>query len=284
MTFFEPSSPGSSSAMSDPEKRMESPRSWLFAPGHDERILGKVFDAGADMVLLDLEDAVPPELKDRARGLVAEAAANRPCWVRVNKPRSDLCERDLEAVAGVAVGLRLPKVESASDVAWVAERAPAALLDCSIESARGVLAAFEIASSAACNSLAYGGVDLALDLHASSGELESLFARSFMVLASRAAGKPPPSDGVHTLINDDEGLKKEAIAARQLGFFGKSAIHPRQVPIINAAFTPTAEEIVWAEGVLAAFELAGGAATKLQDGEFVDIAVAERARHILGRH
>jgi citrate lyase subunit beta/citryl-CoA lyase len=262
---------------------MASPRSWLFAPGHDERLLAKVFDAGADMVLLDLEDAVPPDLKERARGLVAEVATTRQCWVRVNKPRTELCERDLEAVAGVAAGLRLPKVESASDVAWVAERAPAALLDCSIESARGVLAAFEIAGSPACNSLAYGGVDLALDVNSNGGNLESLFARSFMVLASRAAGKPPPSDGVHTLINDDDGLRQEAIAARQLGFFGKSAIHPRQVPVINAVFTSTAEEIAWAEGVLAAFELAGGAATKLPDGEFVDIAVAERARHILGR-
>ena len=263
---------------------MGSPRSWLFAPGHDERLLAKVFDAGADMVLLDLEDAVPPQLKDRARELVAKVAAGRRCWVRVNKPGTDLCQRDLEAVAGVAAGLRLPKVESASDVAWVAERAPTALLDCSIESAHGVLAASEIACSPACNSLAYGGVDLALDLNNSGGELETLFARSLMVLASRAAGKMPPSDGVHTLINDDDGLRKEAIAARQLGFFGKSAIHPRQVPIINEVFTSTAAEIAWAEGVLAAFELAGGAATKLHDGEFVDIAVAERARQILERH
>ena len=163
------------------------------------------------------------------------------------------------------------------------KRAPAARLDCSIESARGVLAAFEIANSPACNSLAYGGVDLALDVHSSGGDIETLFARSFMVLASRAAGKLPPSDGVHTLINDDDGLRSEAVAARQLGFFGKSAIHPRQVPIINAVFTSTPDEIAWAEGVLAAFELAGGAATKLQNGEFVDIAVALRARQILGR-
>ena len=253
----------------------------MFAPGHNERLLSKVFDAGADVVLLDLEDAVPPELKDLARNLVAEVAARQPCWVRVNRPRSDPCERDLEALAGVAAGLRLPKVESASDVAWVAERAPGVPLDCTIESARGLLAAFEIASHPACKSLAYGGLDFAADLGIAGGEQETLFARSFLVVASRAAGRPPPSDGVHTMIDDDDGLRKEAEGARRLGFLGKSAIHPRQVPIINEVFTPTSAELAWAERVLAAFDAAGGAATKLPDGEFVDLAVAERARRLM---
>ena len=100
-----------------------SPRSWLFAPGHNEKLLRLVFDSGADVVLLDLEDAVPPDIKDRAREMVAEVAAARPCWVRVNRARTELCERDLDAVAGSALGLRIPKVESAEEVAWVAERA-----------------------------------------------------------------------------------------------------------------------------------------------------------------
>src|SRR3981081_3202883 len=129
---------------------MRVPRSWLFAPGHDEKLLVKVFDAGADIVLLDLEDAVPPQLKDRARDLVAQVAAERSCWVRVNRPRSDECERDLAALAGVAKGLRLPKVEAASDVDWVAQRAPGMPLECTIESALGLLAAFEIASKPSC--------------------------------------------------------------------------------------------------------------------------------------
>ena len=101
---------------------METPRSWLFAPGHNERHLSKVFDAGADVVLLDLEDAVPESLKESARALVAEAAKSRPCWVRVNRPGSETCVRDLEALAGSVSGFRVPKVESAEDVAWVAER------------------------------------------------------------------------------------------------------------------------------------------------------------------
>jgi citrate lyase subunit beta/citryl-CoA lyase len=258
-----------------------SPRSWLFAPGHNEKLLRLVFDAGADVVLLDLEDAVPPEMKDRARAMAAEAAASRPCWVRVNKAHSETCARDLDALAGTVLGLRIPKVESAADVAWVAERAPGIPLDCTIESARGVIATFDIASAPACALLSYGGLDLAADLGISSGEQETLFARSYLVTAARAAGKPPPSDGVHPLLEDDTGLRREAEAARRLGFFGKSAIHPRQLPIIHEVFASTPEELAWATRVLAAFEKSGGAATRTEDGEFVDLPVAERARRMM---
>ena len=243
-----------------------------------------MFGAGADIVLLDLEDAVPHIYKDRAREMVASVAAESGCWVRVNRAGSDECARDLEALAGSVAAFRVPKVESAADVAWVAERAPGVPIDCTIESARGVLAAFEIASAPACTFLSYGGLDLAVDLGIPGGETETLFARSYLVLATRAAGKPPPSDGVHPLLNDGEGLRKATEAARRLGFFGKSAIHPRQVPIINEVFSPTPEEVVWATKVLAAFEESGGAATQTPDGEFVDVPIAERARQImLGR-
>jgi len=258
-----------------------SPRSWLFAPGHNEKLLRLVFDAGADVVLLDLEDAVPPDIKDRAREMVAAVATARPCWVRVNRARSELCERDLEALASSALGLRIPKVESAEEVAWVAERAPEVPLDCTIESARGVLAAYEIASAPACTLLSYGGLDLAVDLGIGDGEDETLFARSYLAVAARAAGKPPPSDGVHPLLDDDDGLRKKAEFARRLGFFGKSALHPRQVPIINSVFASTPEELAWANKVLSAFEASGGAATRTADGEFVDLPVAERARRLL---
>jgi citrate lyase subunit beta / citryl-CoA lyase len=258
-----------------------SPRSWLFAPGHNEKLLRLVFEAGADVVLLDLEDAVPPDMKDRARGMVAEVAATRPCWVRVNRARTEACERDLDALAGSVLGLRIPKVESAAEVAWVADRAPEVPLDCTIESARGVLAAYDIASAPACALLSYGGLDLAVDLGIPGGEQETLYARSSLVIAARAAGKPAPSDGVHPLLGDDDGLRKEAEAARRLGFFGKSAIHPRQVPIIHAVFAPTPEELAWAKRVLAAFEASRGAATRTADGEFVDKPVADRARQLL---
>ncbi len=264
-----------------PEEAIRPPRSWLFAPGHDEKLLRKVFDAGADLVLLDLEDAVPPDKKDRAREMVAEVAASRACWVRVNRARSELCARDLDALAGSLLGLRLPKVESAEEVAWVAERMPGVPLDCTIESARGVLAAYDIASAPACALLSYGGLDLAADLGIAVGEQETLFARSYLVVAARAAGKPSPSDGVYPLLEDDAGLRREAEAARRLGFFGKSAIHPRQVPIIHDTFKPTPEELEWAKRVLTAFEASAGAATRTADGEFVDMPVAERARRLM---
>ncbi|MGH7765586.1 MAG: HpcH/HpaI aldolase/citrate lyase family protein [Candidatus Dormibacteraceae bacterium] len=258
-------------------------RSWLFAPGHDSKLLSKVFGVGADAVLLDLEDAVPPALKARARQLVTEVAATTPCWVRVNRPRTAECALDLEALRGLVLGFRLPKVEGAAEVEWAAERAPGTPLDCTIESARGVQNVDEIARAPACTSLSYGGIDLAVDLGIAGGDQETLFARSAIVIAARAAGKPPPSDGIHVRLHDDEGLRLEAHEARRLGFFGKSAIHPRQVPIINDAFTTTPAEIAWAERVLAAFEASGGAATKLADGEFIDRPMAERARRLLNR-
>lgn len=260
---------------------LELPRSWLFAPGHDEKLLGKVFDVGADAVLLDLEDAVPTALKDRARVMVAEVAASKRCWVRVNRAQTEECERDLAAIAGSVSGIRIPKVESAAEVGWVAERAPGIHLDCTVESARGVLMALEIASAPACTLLSFGALDLAADLGSSAGEQETLYARSHLVVAARSAGKPRPSDGVHPQLDDDEGLRKEAEAAKRLGFFGKSAIHPRQVPIIHDVFTPTPDELAWAKQVLRAFEQSGGAATKTASGEFVDKPVAERAKQLL---
>jgi citrate lyase subunit beta/citryl-CoA lyase len=99
-------------------------RSWLFAPGHNERLLAKVFTVGADEVILDLEDGVPAEHKDTARQRVADALAERPAWVRVNAVRSDACIADLAAVRDRARGIRIPKAESADDVYWVTVRAP----------------------------------------------------------------------------------------------------------------------------------------------------------------
>ena len=257
-------------------------RSWLFGPGHSERILSRIFDGGADVVLLDLEDAVPADQKSRARQQVREALADHPdAWVRINKPGGDLAAADLAAVAGRCAGIRVPKVESAADVEWVAERAGNLPLTCSIESALGVVRAVEIASCARTRDLTYGGADLSLDLGIEGGWEESLYVRSALVVASRAAGKRPPIDGVYTRLDDLEGLRRESEAVRRLGYFGKSAIHPSQVPVINDVFQPSPSELSWARRVVEAFQRAGGAATRLDDGEFVDAPVAERARRIL---
>jgi citrate lyase subunit beta / citryl-CoA lyase len=256
-------------------------RSYLFAPGHNEKLLGKVFDAGADAVMLDLEDAVPPEHKEKARRLVAEVLVDHTSWVRVNAARTEWCEADLKAVAEPAYGIRIPKAESPDDVRWVAERAPGKPIICAIESARGVLAAHDVASVPGVRYLAMGGVDLQKDLHAGNGNLQTLYARSHLVVASRAAGLEPPIDSVYPRLDDDAGLREQAEFARSLGFFGKSAIHPRQLPILHEVFTPSQEEVAWAREVLAAFDAAEGGALRLPSGEFVDLPVAERARRVL---
>jgi citrate lyase subunit beta/citryl-CoA lyase len=256
-------------------------RSYLFAPGHNERLLGKVFDAGADAVMLDLEDAVPPEHKEAARRLVADVLVDRPAWVRVNAAGTAWCAADLEAVAERAYGIRIPKTECAADVAWVAERAPGKPIICAIESARGVLAAHEIACAPGVRHLAMGGVDMQRDLHAGNGNLHTLYVRSHLVVASRAAGIERPIDSVYPRLDDDAGLRDQAEFAHALGFFGKSAIHPRQLPVLHEVFTPGDDELAWAREVVAAFDTAGGAATRLRGGEFVDLPVAERARRVL---
>lgn len=256
-------------------------RSYLFAPGHSEKLLGRVFDAGADAVMLDLEDAVPPHAKHQARAMVAEVLADRSAWVRINAVGTQLAATDLEAIAGLAVGIRIPKVESAEDVQWVRERAPDTPLVCAIETARGLIAAHQIAQADGVRHLSLGGVDLRRDLGATDGNLQTLYARSHLVVVSRAAGLYPPIDSVYASLDDERGLRAQTQFARSLGFFGKSAIHPRQLAVLHDVFTPSAEELEWAQTVLDAFQAAGGEPVKLADGEFVDLPVADRARRLL---
>jgi citrate lyase subunit beta/citryl-CoA lyase len=166
-------------------------------------------------------------------------------------------------------------------VAWVADRAPGVPLICAIESARGLLAAAEIAAVPGVRHLSMGGVDLRRDLGAGDGNLQTLYARSHIVVASRAARLGPPVDSVYPRLDDDPGLRQQAEFARSLGFFGKSAIHPRQLEVIHGVFTPSEQELTWAQAVLDAFAAADGNAVKLPDGEFVDLPVADRARRLL---
>ncbi len=280
-------------------------RSWLYAPGNNPRLLEKVFAAGADAVILDLEDAVPPAEKDRARELVAEAVHARrleprpTVFVRVNRPDSGRAEEDIHAVvqAGLA-GLRVPKVENAETVrhvhAWLAAAETDAGLPvgalpivCNVESASGVWHAGEIASaSPRVLALAYGAADFERDVNLAVGpdQTETLYARSRLVIASRVAGVRAPVDSVYRHIEDDEGLGRTSRQARALGYFGRSTIHPRQVPIVNAVFTPTDAELTWAGEVVEAAaeaERSGSGALRLPGGEFVDVAVVRKAQHLL---
>jgi citrate lyase subunit beta / citryl-CoA lyase len=256
-------------------------RSYLFTPGHNEKLLGKVFDAGADAVILDLEDAVPPEHKAAARHHVAGALWHHPAWVRINAARTPLAEADLNAIGSLAYGIRIPKVESVEDVRWVADRAQGKPLICAIESAKGVANAIAIAAEPGVRYLALGGIDLQKDLGVTSGDGPLQYVRSHLVIAARAAGIEPPVDSVYPYLQDTDGLHRQASVSRSLGFFGKSAIHPSQLPIIHAAFGPNDDELQWAREVIEAFDNANGAALRLPGGEFVDLPVAERARKIL---
>ena len=258
-------------------------RSWLFAPGHSEKLLAKVFEVGADAVVLDLEDSVPAGQKSDARSMVAAVIREREAWVRINRAGTAESASDLAAVAQHAAGLRIPKVESAEDVAWVAERAPGLELACTIETARGVMAAGEIARASGCRYLVLGIADLRADLSLGEGWEPLLFARSHLVMASRAAGIDAPIDGAYAGAGE-EGLRAEAEHARRLGFGGKSAVRPMQVPVINAVFQPSEAEVAWARRVLAAFDESKGSVTRLPEGDLVDLPVAHRARQLLDRH
>jgi citrate lyase subunit beta / citryl-CoA lyase len=270
-------------------------RSWLYAPGNNEKLLERVFTAGADAVILDLEDAVPPGEKLRARSMVAAAVRGRVdrkgpvVFVRVNHPDTGLAEEDVRAVIGPGLdGLRVPKVESADTVRMIVEWTGGGVpLVCNVESAAGVWHAQDIASASSdVLTLAFGSADFLRDVNGSpsSDALETLYARSHVVLATRVVGVRSPVDGVYTHLTDDVGLERATRQSRSLGFFGRSALHPRQVPIINAVFTPSESEVAQAREVVAASDAAeavGTGALRLPNGEFVDVAIVRRAQATL---
>jgi citrate lyase subunit beta/citryl-CoA lyase len=267
-------------------------RSYLYVPGDDPRRIEKALATGADAVVIDLEDSVAPNRKEEARSnaaTVLESVPARPVFVRINAPGSELAARDIAAVAALQLsGLRLPKVESLESVRLVAETLEAlrseASIQCLIESALGLELALEIARShERVAGISLGEADLAADLGVRD-EAGLLYARSRIVSASRAAGLPGPIQSVYTNVKDLDGLRRSTEEGKNMGFVGRSAIHPSQVPIINEAFTPTEEEVAEAQELLERLEgeaESGTGAFVLEDGRFVDRAVVESARRTL---
>jgi citrate lyase subunit beta/citryl-CoA lyase len=272
-------------------------RSYLYAPGSDPRVMEKALAAGADAVILDLEDSVVPEDKLAARGQVAAVVARAPVpelHVRVNHGPDG---PDLDDVAAVTApgltGIRLPKIASAQEVRAVADAldslediggmAPGTVhLYLSIETAAAALAARELADAPRVARLVFGATDFLADI-GSPGTVDgpaTALARGMLVLASRAAGIAAPVDCVHTALDDEDGLRRGALAARELGFFGKSVIHPRQISVVHEVFTPSGDEVAQARRVLAHAEAHGAGATRL-DGELIDAAVVARARRLV---
>ncbi|MFJ7166073.1 HpcH/HpaI aldolase/citrate lyase family protein [Streptomyces globosus] len=256
---------------------------WLYARGDHQDSVAKALHCGADAVIVDLEDAVPASRKEYARAATAELLAERPpvpVYVRVNALDSPWAGADLAALAGLLglAGLRLPKVTSPEQVVRVAERTGGVALYALLESALGVERAYEIARAhPALRGLALGEADLRADL--GCGSEEGLdWPRSRVVVAARAAGLAPPAQSVFPDIRDLEALAASCARGRRLGFLGRAAIHPRQLPVIERAYLPGPEELGAAEEVVAAARRNPGAAV-LPDGRFVDaaaLAVAER--------
>ena len=264
-------------------------RSYLYVPGSDPRRIEKALASEADAVVLDLEDAVAPNRKEEARETVAGFLRSRhekPIFVRVNAPGSALAEEDIEALAGPKLaGLRPPKTESAEAVRRVAKRLEdlrcEAGIQCLIESALGLELVFEIARAhERVVGMSLGEADLAADLGVRD-DAGLFYARSRLVVATRAAGLPGPVQSVYTNVRDEEGLRRSTEEGKNQGFVGRSAIHPNQLSTINEVFTPTEREVAEAENLLTRLEESAGTGTgafALEDGRFVDEAVVGSAR------
>lgn len=275
------------------------PRSWLYVPGDSDRKLERCLASGADAVIADLEDAVAPADRPEARSRVAAWLEGLPdarpaTWVRISP---DAVESDLRAVvhrnlAGVVVAKvddpdlltsidnLIGELESARDLT------PRSIaVSPRIESARGLRQLDAIAAAPRVTLLGLGEADLVADLGLEPGPdgLELLPARFAAVSASAAAGLQPPVGPASTNYRDLDALATDTAALRRLGFSGRTAIHPAQVDVLNAAFTPTAAQVAAAERTLATFAAGSGGAVSGSSGPMVDEAVARSARRVLDR-
>jgi citrate lyase subunit beta / citryl-CoA lyase len=214
-------------------------RSYLYVPGHDVERLPRAFDHGADAVVFDLEDGVPAEERPEARSRVATALAERSAWVRVNQAESVDAEADLDAVARLAAGVRLPKVRSADHARWLVERVPGVPVICAIESAEGLCAARTIANVPGVSALSIGSRELTADLDCADAWDDLLHVRAQVVAACRPAAIAAV-DSVFYSVGDLSGLREASEAARRLGFTGKSTLWPEQVAVINDSFSTPA--------------------------------------------
>jgi citrate lyase subunit beta / citryl-CoA lyase len=273
-------------------------RSLLYMPGSNPRVLEKARGLLADGLIIDLEDAVAVEAKEGARAIVAVALSAggygpRELVLRVNPLDSPWGHADLAAAATMPIdGVLLPKVESADRV-----RLTISLLDalgaperlaiwCMIETPLGVLAAREIAAaSPKLAALVLGTSDLTKELHAVStrDRLPLITSLGLVMLAARAFGLAI-LDGVHLDLSDEEGFALSCRQGRELGFDGKTLIHPKQIAPANLAYAPSPEEIAWSRRVVAAHAEAEatGKGIVLVDGKLIEGLHVENARRLLG--
>ncbi|MES2327607.1 MAG: CoA ester lyase [Pseudomonadota bacterium] len=274
---------------------MKEPRSWLFVPADSERKITKALDGEADAIIFDLEDSVAPAMKTVARDVLKsmlKRSGGPEWWVRVNPLGSEFIREDLELIGIADVhGIVLPKAEGGADITELAHRTGNipihAIVTETAASLFGLLSYRQPGSPLAA--MSWGAEDLSAALGASTkfdanGELAFSYrlARSLCLAGAVAAGVQPV-DGVFADFRDDEGLKDEAEAARREGFTGKLAIHPAQVGVINAAFTPSAEDVAHAEEIVGAFEAHPEAGVLSVGGKMVDRPHLMQARRVLER-
>lgn len=264
-------------------------RSWLYVPGDRPDRVGKAVAAVADAVVVDLEDAVPPDRKDLARRSVldlvssADASTLRRLWVRVNAPSSPWGQEDLEAVAGLPLaGIRVPRAADPDQVREVADRTglPLQLI---VETAAGLARCVDLATAhPLVAGIGLGESDLGADLRIiDDAGLD--WARGQIVVAARAAGLPSPVQSVWTSVRDLDGLRRSSLRGRELGFLGRSVVHPSQIQTVHEVYTPGPDEVASARRIVAAARAARerGEVTLLDDdGRFIDPAVVDRAEVI----
>ena len=274
---------------------MTEPRSWLFVPADSEKKIGHALDSDADAIIFDLEDSVVPAQKSLARDILKglpSRSGGPQWWVRVNPLHSEHHKDDLDVIGIADVhGIVLPKAESGADVVELAHRTGTIPIHAIVTETPASL--FNLLSY--CNpgsplaAMSWGAEDLSAALGAASkydadGALCFTYrlARSLCLAGAVAAGVQPV-DGVFADFRNDEALRREAEAAAREGFTGKLAIHPAQVPIINAAFTPSEDDVRHAAAVVAAFEANPEAGVLSVDGRMVDRPHLLQARRVLER-
>jgi citrate lyase subunit beta / citryl-CoA lyase len=259
-------------------------RSLLFVPGDRPDRFAKAHRAGADAVVIDLEDAVAPAARDDARRHVGEylAAAAASSLVRLSASVGESSRADLTAVVGPGLaGVMVPKAEDPDVVRGLVDAlprgTPVVLL---VETAAGVLAAAALARVPGVCRLALGAVDLETDTGISQDADVLRSVRVGLTLASRAAGLPGPIDGVCTDLADPSATASAALEASRTGFTGKLCIHPRQVAVVNTVFSPAADDVLRSRRIVSAAGEHGEGAFGL-DGQMVDAPVIRRARAVL---
>ncbi|MFB4309928.1 HpcH/HpaI aldolase/citrate lyase family protein [Actinomadura sp. GTD37] len=264
-----------------------TPRSWLYVPGDRPDRIRKALASDADAVVLDLEDAVAPSAKRDARRNVVDAlAAGSAAYVRINAPATPDGADDvalLAAAPAAPAGIRVPKSEDPDELRRVADALGVPVFPV-LESALGVENALLLATAhPLVAGISLGEADLAADLRAGGDALA--WPRSRVVVAARAAGLPSPPQSVWTAVRDLDGLRADTHAGRRAGFFGRSVIHPAQIPVVHEACVPDPDDVAWARDLMSRLAEHGGAGSKAawidSAGRFVDKAVVERAAWLL---